>query len=288
MSRIVRLTLAAAAVAAAAAPASAQTWRTVTSARQTHGERELTVDVKYGVGQFRLSPGATGTLYQMAMRYDEEKFTPVREYDSSSAVLRLGVRGKHGSGVHINLGDRRRSEPPPTFDLSLNPDIPLSLTLELGAVESDVELGGLALRSLTYRTGASESSVRFSRPNPVACDQLTMEAGAAQLNVSDIANANCRRVRFQGGVGEVTLDFSGEWRQSLDADIDVSIGSLNLRLPRDVGVTIRLNRFLASFESAGFVKRGRNYYSPNYESARYRLTLDVNATIGGVDVAWVR
>jgi predicted membrane protein len=114
-----------------------------------------------------------------------------------------------------------------------------------------------------------------------------MEAGAAEFHVSDIANANCRRVRFQGGVGEVTLDFSGEWRQSMDADVDVSNGSLNLRLPRDVGVVIRLSRFLASFESAGFVKRGRAYYSSNYESARHRLTLDINATIGGVDVAWV-
>jgi hypothetical protein len=287
MSRIVGFTVAAAAIAAAAPPASAQTWRTVTSARQTHGERELTVDVQYGVGRFSLAPGPAGTLYRMEMRYDEERFTPVRAYDPASGVLRLGVRGRHGRGARITIGDRRRSGPPPTFDLALSPDIPLSLTLELGAVESDVELGGLALRSLTYRTGASESSVRFSQPNPVACGELAMEAGAAQLHVTGIANANCQRVRFQGGVGEVTLDFSGEWRQSMDADVDVSIGSLNLRLPRDVGVMIRLSRFLASFESAGFVKRGRTYYSSNYESARHRLTLDINATIGGVDVAWV-
>jgi hypothetical protein len=270
-----------------AQPAAAQTWRTITSARQTHGESELTVDVTYAAGRFTVTPGAPGTLYRMEMRYDEDRFTPVREYDDDASVLRLGVRSRGRGGVRVSSGDRRRSKPTPTLDLALTPDVPLSLTLELGAVRSDVELGGLALRRVHYRTGASESSVRFSRPNPLECDEIRLEAGAAEFQVTSLANANCRQVNFRGGVGEVTLDFSGVWRQSAQADVDVSIGSLTLRLPRDVGVAIRLSRFLASFDSAGFTKRGRLYYSRNYESARHRLTMRVNATIGGVAVDWV-
>jgi len=276
----------AAATFGTAPEALAQSWRTITSARQLHGESELTVDVTYGVGRFSLAPGPAGTLYRMEMRYDEERFTPVREYDPETGILRLGVRSRHGGG-RITLGDRRRSGPTPRLDVALSPDLPLSLELQLGAVQSEVELGGLALRQVTYRTGASESVVRFSRPNPVACSALTLEAGAARFEVIGIANANCRRVSFQGGVGEVTLDFSGDWRGSMNTDINVGIGSLNLRLPRDVGVAIQLNRFLASFASAGFIKRGRTYYSANWDNSRHRLTLDVNATIGGVDVTWL-
>lgn len=274
-------------VVSTAAPAVGQTWRTLTLSRPVHGESTLTVDVQYGAGRFRLTPGGSRTLYRVEMNYDEDRFTPVREFDAEASVVRLGLRGRSGSSMRVSVGDRRRERQPATFDLSLSPDIPLTLNLELGAVESDVELGGLALRRVTYRTGASSSNVRFSRANPVACDDLQLEAGAAEMHVTSIANSNCAHLSFRGGVGEVNLDFSGDWRRSLDADVDVSIGSLTLGLPRDVGVAIRVNRFLASFESAGFTKHGAMYYSTNYSTARYRLALRVNATIGGIDVNWI-
>ena len=121
----------------------------------------------------------------------------------------------------------------------------------------------------------------------MACDELSMEAGAAEFNAESIANANCARVVFHGGIGEVTLDFGGTWRRSMTAEVAVGVGSLNLKLPRDVGVSVKLNRFLASFDGAGFEKRGNTYYSANFNRARYRLTLDVNAAFGGVEIAWV-
>jgi len=244
------------------------------------------VHVQYGAGRFRLSPGTSAELYRMELRYDEDKFVPLREYDLSTGNLSLGVRSREGQGMRVSLGDRPRDGVVPSFNLALNPDIPLALDMELGAVEADVELGGLALRRISYRTGASETRLRFGRPNPVACDEMEMQAGAAQFRADDLANANCARVSFRGGVGDVTLDFGGTWRRSVTADVNVGIGSLHLQLPQDVAVVVQLNRFLASFNPAGFEKRGNMYYSANFNSARYRLTLNVNASIGGVDVAW--
>ncbi len=278
------LALAGIAVLASAAPASAQTWRDLTSARQAHGERELNVSVQYGVGRFRLATAGTGQLYRMAMRYDEERFSPVREYDPATASLRLGVRGREN--INVSLGGRR-NEQAGMLDLGLSGDVPLRLTMELGAVESDVDLGGLAIRRAVYRTGASQTRMRWSRANPIACEELTMAAGAAEFSATGLGNSNCERVRFDGGLGEVTLDFTGAWRTSMAAEIAVGIGAVHLRLPRDLGVAVTVNRFLASFDAAGFTKRGNTYYSANYQSTRPRLTLNVTASIGGIDVVWV-
>jgi hypothetical protein len=280
-----RWAAAAALAGAAAAPLEAQTWRTVTSARQTQREQSLDVTVTYAAGRFSLSPAAGGTLYRMELRYDEERFIPVREYDASTGSLRLGVRGR--DGMRVRMRDRSRREPPPSLDLALTPDVPMALVLELGAAQADVELGGLALHSVRYRTGASETNLRFSRPNSIQCESLRMEAGAAAFRASQLANSNCRNITFDGGVGEVTLDFTGTWRQPVTADIRVGIGTLNLRLPRDVGVSIRLSRFLASFDQAGFTRRGNTWYSGNWDEARQKLTLNVDAAIGGVEVTWV-
>ena len=274
---------------ASASSLEAQTWRTVTSSRQLRGEAALAVNVTYAAGRLTLAPGAPGTLYRMDLRYDEDAFAPVRAFDPEAGTLRLGVRsvGRERGAVRVSLGDRRRGENLSTIAVALTPDIPLDLTVELGAAEADVDLGGLSLRSVHYRTGASESRLTFDRPNRVPCTTMRLEAGAATFRVSGIANAGCRQFTFTGGVGEVVLDFSGAWRGAMEASVRVSIGELTVRVPDDVGVALRLNRFLASFERAGFEKRGNMYYSANFAAARYRLTLDVHATIGGVNVEWI-
>jgi len=263
--------------------ASAQTLRTLTSARQLHGESSLIVDVTYAVGELRLVPASPGDLYRMELRYDEDNFTPIREYDPDAGVLRLGLRSLRG---HTSLSYKNKDDAP-SLDLALTPEVPLQLRLEVGAAEADVEFGGLELRRLAYKTGASASQVRFSRPNPVDCDALTFEVGAARFTASDLGNSNCRTMSFRGGVGDVTLDFGGDWRASAEASVKIGIGSLNLRLPRDLGVAITVNRFLASFDHAGFIRRGGVYYSDNYATARYRLTLDVDAAFGRIDVSWM-
>ena len=277
------LILVAAAVLAAAPPVGAQTWRTLTSARQRHGETHLTVEVNYAAGEFRLGAAPEGTLYRMDLRYDEDRFTPLREYDDAGARLLLGVRGR---GSHVDLVDHRKGDPVPTLDLQLAPDIPLVLDLDLGAVRSQVDLGGLALRSLRYRTGASETTLRFSRPNTAPCSELRLEAGAAAFHAWSLGNSNCRSVHFDGGVGDVTLDFSGTWQGVVDADLNVAIGTLTLMLPRDAGVAVHLSRLLASFDQSGLVRRGDTWYTAGYESARRRLVLDVSAAFGGINIVW--
>jgi hypothetical protein len=271
----------------AALPAAAQSWRTVTSARQVHGERDLSVDVRYGAGHFQLTPGTPDELYRMELRYDEDKFTPVREYDADAGTLSLGVRSREGDGLHVSLGDHHGDGPMPALALSLSPDVPMALNLKLGAVQADVELGGLSLSRIHYETGASETHLHFSHPNTTACTELSLQAGAAEFDARELANSNCARIHFQGGIGETTLDFGGTWRRSMTAQVEVGLGTLNLKLPRDVGVSVHLNRFLASFDAAGFEKRGDMYYSSNYNTARYHLTMDINASFGGIDVAWM-
>jgi hypothetical protein len=263
--------------------AGAQTLRTLTSARQMHGETSLLVDVTYAVGELKLAPAAPGDLYRMELRYDEDKFTPVREYDPDAGILRLGLRTLHG---HTSIG-RVHSEETPSLDIALTPEVPLQLRVDVGAAEADVEFGGLELRRLAYRTGASESHVHFSRPNPVECDELAIQVGAADFTATDLGNSNCRTMSFHGGVGDVALDFSGQWRTPADATIRIGFGSLKLRLPRDLGVAITVSRFLASFDHDGFTRRGGVYYSDNYASARVRLNLNVEAAVGGIDVTWV-
>ena len=85
----------------------------------------------------------------------------------------------------------------------------------------------------------------------------------------------------------MTLDFGGAWTSSSQVAVKMALGGVALRLPRAVGVRITLDKFLASFEPQGMVRRGTSYLSPGYEQATRHLDIDVTTAIGGVTVDWV-
>ncbi len=174
-----------------------------------------------------------------------------------------------------------------TASVTFSPRSDLALAVTLGAVDGDLELGGLRLTDLRLEAGASRATVRFSQPNAARCRAATLTAGAAELSVLGLGNSRCDRITFEGGVGRVTLDFGGTWTSSSQVAVKMALGEVALRLPRAVGVRITLDKFLASFEPQGMVRRGTSYLSPGYDQATRHLDIDVTTAIGGVTVDWL-
>jgi predicted membrane protein len=117
--------------------------------------------------------------------------------------------------------------------------------------------------------------------------ELRVDGGAAQLEVRQLGNANAEHVRVECGVGDVTLDLSGAWARDAQLSLEVALGNTTLRVPRDVGVRIRLDKVLASFEHPGFTRRGDLYYSANYDAAARKVSVDASTVFGGFEVEWL-
>lgn len=272
------LALTAVLTTACAAPVGAQDWRDITSFRHRSDEERLEVQVRYGAGRLVIGSGtSTGELYRVGMRYNPDLFDPITDYQSGQ--LQVGLEGVGGS---IRMGKHGPGE----LDLRLSPDLPLDLDLDFGAVEAEIELGGLMVHELDIETGASQTRVRFSTPNAAACNRLALSMGAASFEAVGLGNANCAEINVEGGVGEVTLDFSGDWRRNMEADISMALGSLTLVVPPDVGVRVDKETFLTSFDGPRFEKRDGVYYSTNWESARHRLDVDLSGAFGSVNIRW--
>ncbi len=270
-------TLCAALVALAATPlaSQAQDWRDVTSFRQQSDETRLDVEVRYGAGRLAIEPGVRGELYRVGIRYDSEVFDPLTEYRRGR--LQVGVEG---SGRSIRVRNQQAGD----MKLSLTPDVPLDIGLKFGAVEADIELGGLRVSRIKIETGASDSRMRFSQPNPIECRSLELSMGAAAFRAIGLGNANCDRIKAEGGVGDMNLDFSGEWPRDLTADITMALGSVTLVVPEDIGVIVRRSTFLTSFSGTDFDRRGRDHYSANWDRAARKLTVELQGAFGSVNV----
>lgn len=260
------------------APGAAQSWREVTMSRQLESNEPVRVDVEYGAGRFIVRSVDEGVLYRMRLRYDEERFEPVSDY--ARGVLRLGTeRVRRSVDFDGHSGE---------LELELARGIPMDLDLEFGAVRAEIDLGGLALTDLDLSTGASESVLDVSEPNPSAMRAARFEVGAAEFTARQLGNLNAERIEFDAGVGELTLWLDGRWRRDAAVSIDMGLGALELRIPDGLGVRLRKDSFLTSLDSEGLVKRGDAYYSLDWEDAPRKVTIDLDAAFGSVAVVWIR
>jgi len=261
-------------------PGASQSWRTVTMSRQISGQDDLRVAVAYGAGRFKVGPAEPGVLYRMQLRYDEDRFEPRAVLEGRR--LELGVESL-GRSVR-----RGRDQTGGEMDVRLARGIPMDLDLDFGAVRADLDLGGLHLTNLEVSTGASESTVDVSEPNPVAMRSASFEVGAADFTARHLGNLNAERIEVNAGVGEITLWLNGEWTRDAQVSIHMGLGALELRLPEGLGVELRKDSFLTSLDSEGMVKRGEGYYSLDWETAPRKVRIDLDAAFGSVKVVWVR
>jgi hypothetical protein len=168
--------------------------------------------------------------------------------------------------------------------LALSRAVPLDLQMELGATKAMLDLGGLELQGVKLQAGASETVLDFSSPNTTKMNLLDVDVGAATFEARNLGNANASSIRVHGGVGSVDLDFGGQWSQDANVDVELALGKLTLHVPRDVGVRLEVEKFLASFDQQGLQKRGDAYYSDNWDRAKYRVRLRASTTFGGIEL----
>jgi hypothetical protein len=277
------LLLSALALAAGAPEASAQAMRPFSTYRQWHGETSTSARLEFAAGALRLAAGRPAELYRMDVLYDPDRYQPVSDYDAAGGDVTLGVRAAGNGGLRVVSKGQLRQ----TASVTFSPRSDLALAVALGAVDGDLELGGLRLTSLDLEAGASRATVRFSQPNAARCRDAVLSSGAAELTVLGLGNSRCDRIAFEGGVGQVTLDFGGTWTSSSHVSVKMALGAVALRLPRQIGVRLTLDKFLASFDSQGFVRRGNAYLSPGYDQAARHLDIDITTAVGGVAIDWL-
>lgn len=259
--------------------AAAQSWRTIDVSRQLQDSSEWSVRVRYPVGRIFVRSTTDPVLYSMQLRYDENRMRPLHRYDSVARRVTLGYEGDDFSGRKV-----RRNYDQTELNLVLTDAAPLDLVLEIGAAEARLDVGGLALSRLRVETGAADARLDFSSPNKTRMSRLDVQLGAAGFVIRNLGNARVSDIRVEGGVGKVDLDFGGVIEEDVSVDANVAIGKLVLRLPRNVGIRVELQKVLAGFDHPGLVKRGDAYYSENWDEAKVRMRVRAETVFGSVEI----
>ena len=115
------------------------------------------------------------------------------------------------------------------------------------------------------------------RPSP----ELDVQA---ELEARGLGNARFDKMSFKGGVGDVRLDFTGDWSGSASATVQMGLGSLTLVVPPELGVRIRKRGFLAALEAPGLERVDGAWQTDNWDSASSQLSIDLKAVLGSIEV----
>ena len=282
---MLRSIIAAAAFLAAGAPLAAQEadWTEVRARRQAGAIESVTVDVEYVAGELRVGPADGGLLYDTHLRYDAARMRPERDWsvDGNAARLDLSFEGLGDDG---NMDIEFEDDDHGFLELGLSQAVPTDLRIKAGAALSEVELGGIPLTRLVYQTGASATDLRFGSPNAVPMEHLELAVGAAEFAAIGLGNARFAELEFIGGVGDVTLDFSGDWLNEASAEIKMGLGSLTLVFPEDLGVRITKKGFLATLDAPGYTEVDGGWQSPGWDSASHHLEIHLVSALGSIEV----
>lgn len=205
--------------------------QTVTEEVPLDGSQQATVILAMGAGQLEVDGGAAA-LMEGEFSYNVEEWEPLFDYVEAGDALEVTVSQPETEGINTPAGAEN------LWDVALNEDVPLALTIRLGAGEGDLNLAPLDLRALTLETGASRVNLDLAGQWREDLE-AEIRGGVGDLTILLPASTGVR-VNVDQALGAVDAeglsqqgdylvnDAYGQEGATLDLNIESGIGSITL------------------------------------------------------------
>jgi predicted membrane protein len=166
--------------------------------------------------------------------YNVADWRPEVDYDLRGATGELLVEQGDDGGVHLG-GDARNE-----WEVRLNDEVPVDLTVEMGAGESNLDLDSLALTGLDLQMGAGQTTVDLTGDYAEDLD-ASIQGGVGEATVLLPSQVGVR-VDAEGGLGKISAeglrmegdsyvnDAYDDADVTLQLDIQGGVGQINLEV----------------------------------------------------------
>jgi hypothetical protein len=194
------------------------------------GARSVQVNVEMGAGELKMRGGAA-PLMDADFLYSRAEWKPEVKYDVSGGRGTLIVRQ---NGNHT-IGSNNKNE----WQLRLNEDVPMDVSVKVGAGEGVLDLGNVSLRSLNIEMGVGELKLNLTgHPRNDNVD-VRINGGVGEATVRLPRRARLE-VEAHGGIGEITTsgftkrgdlwvnEPSGETGATMHVSVNGGIGGMHL------------------------------------------------------------
>lgn len=222
------------------------------------------VSIDMGAGTLDIAAGASN-LVEGTIKYNVDAWEPrINRYSNE-----INIRQTTDANMGIPTGNIIND-----WDVKLG-DMPISLELNAGAYEGNLDLSELSIVRLAISDGASKATVRFDSPNPVKMEELTYETGASNVELIGLGNANVSKVYFDSGVGSYTLDFSGEIKDDIEVFADSGMSDITITIPENAQAKVILDGGLSNVDVNGTWTISGNVYECGDSGPMITIRLDM-------------
>ena len=192
------------------------------------GDAEMVrAEVEFGAGRLEVTGGAQDLL-EADFTYNVDALKPEVEFTGSSLAVRQPDVG--GLPAVQGISDFRND-----WTLRFNDDVPMDLSLDIGAGDIDLRLAGLTLAGLDINQGAGISTIDLSGDWASDLD-ATIETGAADVTVRLPSDVGVR-VEVESGPTAVTATgFSKDGTTYTNAAYGVSDVTLRIKMQAGIGL----------------------------------------------------
>jgi hypothetical protein len=208
--------------------------RTESRTVELGGADSARVRLEMGAGELVVSGGA-GALMDAEFTYNVARWQPEIDYEVDESQGELVVRQPRAQNVGGPLDEYRYE-----WNVRLTENIPIDLSVAMGAGESRLDVAALALNALNVDMGAGNCLIDLvgDRDDDLA---VSVQGGVGQLTVrlpDDIG----ARVEVTGGLGAVNAsglrtegdayvnDAYGSSAVTIQVDIEGGLGEVNLEI----------------------------------------------------------
>ena len=230
--------------------------RTLTENIASKGIETVNTNLSISVGQLVVTGGAD-QLMEGEFTYQQADWKPEIDFRQDGTAGELSIKQPNlGENLNINFGNDNNNQ----WLVRLNDQVLQDLNCKIGAGKTELDLRGLSLRS------------------------VHIDAGVGQHDVN-LTDCSVPELLINAGIGEISVDLTGRWKNDLQGEINGGIGTLNLILPRDVGVRLEVQGGLGAVDvPTDFRRDGQVYTSARYDEDSHHLNLDVKAGLGSIEV----
>jgi hypothetical protein len=214
------------------APPNLGPLQTETVSANAGAAKSVHVHLQMAAGRLTLSGGAKHLL-DGTISYNVPDWKPDMSYNVSgdSGTLML----MQPESTHTTMGGVKYD-----WQLHFSNDVPLSMSIEMGAGDSNLDFSGMQLRDLSVEAGAGNGNVDLSGPWKQSAS-VTFQAGVGSLRLKLPRDAGVH-VTVDGGLGSVSApdfkrdgdayvnDVYGKSPVTLEVHIEGGVGSVSLEL----------------------------------------------------------
>lgn len=113
---------------------------------------------------------------------------------------------------------------------------------------------------------------------------LRFDLGASKANL-DLSKNTISKLEVHAGAAKLDLTL-GKPTQDSDVSLEFGASDVNLSIPKDIGVKIRLRSALSNnnLNTLGWKYAGDTYYSPNFDTSTSKYNIDLQMGAGNFNV----